>query len=115
MGKKTGRRSAAAGDFEKPLPPLNLVATDVGLNRLFNNGAASVAFTVNPIGTVPTSFIVTSSPGSFTGEGSSSPILVQGLQTNVSYTFTAVAINNNGTSIPSAASVSKLITTWRLV
>jgi hypothetical protein len=111
VGKKSGKKSAAAGDFEKPLPPLNPVATDVGTNRLFNNGAATVSFTVDPLSTVPTSFTVRSTPGSFTGEGSASPITVVGLQSNVNYTFKVLATNVNGNSDESVSSNQILATT----
>ena len=64
----------------------------------------SVAFT-EPNGLI-TSYTVTSSPGSITGTGSSSPIVVSGLTTGTAYTFTVTATNSYGTSPASAASAS---------
>lgn len=71
-------------------------------------GAASVAFTApaNDGGAPITNYIVTSSPGDFTGQGTSSPIEVTGLVNGTAYTFTVVAVNSLGTSSASAASNS---------
>lgn len=91
--------------------PTSVVATNTGSGRAFNNGRASVAFSVGTDGGLPTSFTVTSSPGSYTATGSSSPILVTGLQSNTSYTYTVTATNNFGTSLASAASNSITATT----
>ena len=44
MGKKVGRKSQLSGDFELPIPPINVVVTDVGTNRPFNNASAIVSF-----------------------------------------------------------------------
>ena len=41
-------------------------ATNVGTSRAFNNGAASVTFTAGEGGALATSFLVTSTPGSYT-------------------------------------------------
>jgi hypothetical protein len=90
--------------------PTGVSATDVGTSRAYNNGAATVSFTAGP-GATATSFTVTSSPGSYTGSGSSSPITVEGLQSNTSYTFTVVASNAAGSSDPSSASASITATT----
>lgn len=69
-------------------------------------GAASVAFTApaNDGGSAITNYIVTSSPGDFTGQGTTSPIEVTGLVNGTAYTFTVVAVNSLGTSSASAAS-----------
>lgn len=71
-------------------------------------GAASVAFTAptSDGGSAITNYIVTSSPGDFTGQGTSSPISVTGLTNGTAYTFTVVAVNSLGTSAASAASNS---------
>lgn len=70
----------------------------------------SVPFTANATGgSAITGYTVTSSPGSLTGTGASSPIVVSGLTGSTSYTFTVTATNANGTS--SASSASSSITT----
>jgi uncharacterized protein (TIGR02145 family) len=84
-----------------PGAPTNPVAT-AGFAQ------ASVAFNApgSTGGSTITGYRVTSSPGNFTATGGSSPILVTGLSTNVSYTFTVVATNAAGNSVASAASAS---------
>jgi hypothetical protein len=94
-----------------PASPVTLVGTDVGTSRAFNNGAVSVAFADGNGGGVPTSYVVTSSPGGFTNSGNSSPIVVGGLASNTAYTFTAVASNPYGVSASSNSSESVTATT----
>lgn len=96
----------------KPNAPTSVVATDVGTARAFNNGAASVAFSSGGDNGAPiTSFVVTSSPSGFTASGASSPIIVTGLASSTSYTFTVTATNSVGTSDASAASSAITATT----
>jgi len=78
-----------------PEAPTNPVATA-------GNAQASVAFTASASndGGAIMGYTVKSSPGSFTGTGTSSPIAVYGL-TNLSYTFTVYATNAAGNSVPS--------------
>jgi hypothetical protein len=74
-----------------------------------NNAQVSVAFTAGATGgSAITEFTVTSSPGSITASGSSSPLVVTGLTNGTAYTFTMTATNTNGTSV--ASSASSLIT-----
>ena len=94
----------------KPGVPTNVVATDVGTLRPFNNGAASVAFTAGS-GPAATSYTVTSSPGGFTASGASSPLTVTGLASSTQYTYTVTATNAVGTSDASAASAGVTATT----
>lgn len=98
---------------EVPNAPTIGTATDVGTNRAYNNGAATVTFTAPTFnGGLPiTSYLVTSSPGGFTTSGASSPLTVTGLQSSVSYTFTVTATNAIGTSAPSGATASITATT----
>jgi len=110
-GKKTGKKSQASNDFLQPQSPTSVTATDVGTSRAFNNGAASVSFSLPGSSPAATSFTVTSSPGSFTATGASSPLTVTGLQSNTAYTFTVTATNALGTSAPSSASASITATT----
>jgi hypothetical protein len=97
--------------FLQPNAPTIGTATDVGTGRAFNNGAATVTFTPAASGAAATSYTVTSSPGGFTGTGSSSPITVTGLQSNTSYTFTVTGTNGAGTGPASSASSSITATT----
>jgi len=97
--------------FLQPNPPTIVSATDVGTSRAYNNGAATVAFTPAASGAPATSYTVTSSPGGFTGTGSSSPITVAGLQSNTAYTFTVTGTNAAGTGEASSASSSVTATT----
>jgi uncharacterized protein (TIGR02145 family) len=87
--------------FAIPNAPINPVATA-------GNAQASVAFTTptSDGGGTITSYTVTSSPGNYTATGASSPLVVTGLATNQSYTFTVVATNATGNSVASAASGS---------
>lgn len=70
------------------------------------NAQASVAFTApgwtggSPI----TQYTVTSSPGNVVATGTTSPVVVTGLTNGQAYTFTVVATNANGDSVPSAPS-----------
>ena len=114
MSKQAGRMSQSSNDFLAPYAPTIGTATDVGTNRAYNDGAATVTFTApasNGSNFAVTSFTVTSSPGGFTASGASSPLTVTGLQSNVAYTFTAVATNSAGDSPASAASNSITATT----
>jgi outer membrane autotransporter protein len=71
-------------------------------------GQASVSFTApaNNGGSTINSYTVTSSPGGFTGTGTTSPITVTGLTGGTAYTFTVTATNGVGTGAASAASNS---------
>lgn len=85
-----------------PQAPTIGTATDGGTGT-----TVSVAFTAGATGgSAITGFTATSSPGSITGTGASSPITVSGLTTGTAYTFTVTATNANGTSLASAASNS---------
>ena len=96
-----------------PQPPTNLVATDIGTSRAYNNAGASVAFDLptGNGGSTITSYKVTSNPGGYFATGSSSPIVVTGLQANTSYTFSAISTNTIGNSADSTSSSSITATT----
>jgi hypothetical protein len=111
MSKQAGRMSQSANDFLEPFKPIIGTATDIGTNRPFNNGAASVSFTMSVDSPPATSYTVTSNPGNYTGSGSASPITVEGLQSANGYTFTVRATNAVGNSVPSDASNSITATT----
>lgn len=93
-----------------PDAPTIGAATNVGTSRAFNNGSATVAYTAAPTGGTATTFTATSTPGSFTGTGTS-PITVTGLQSATSYTFTVTPTNSTATGPASAASSSITATT----
>jgi hypothetical protein len=92
--------------------PTSVVGTDVGTSRAYNNGAVSVAFSnASYIGTSSiTSYTVTASTGQ-TNSGASSPIIVTGIATGATPTFTVTATNSGGTSLSSSASSSVTVTT----
>ena len=110
IGKKVGKKSQGSNDFLMPRTPTIGTATNVGTGRAFNNGAATVTFTADPTYAAD-SFTVTSTPGSFTGSGASSPITVTGLLSDTAYTFKVTATNTYGTSGESQASNSITATT----
>ena len=101
-----------AGTFIVDVPdtPTIGTATDVGTSRPFNNGAATITASPSATGGIPTSYLATSSPGGFNAT-STSPVTVTGLQTGVSYTFTASATNSTGASQASSSSNSITATT----
>ena len=86
-----------------PDAPTIGAATNVGTSRAYNNGSATVAYTAAATGGPVTTFTATSTPGSFTGTGTS-PITVTGLQSATSYTFAVSAANANGTQTSAASS-----------
>jgi len=79
-----------------------------GVTAVEGNTQATITFTapVDNGGASITSYTVTSSPGSFTSSGASSPRTVTGLTNGVSYTFTVTATNSAGTSVASSSSNS---------
>ena len=87
----------------QPSTPTIGTATDGGTGT-----SANVAFTASSyIGKGTITYTATSSPGGFTGTGSSSPITVSGLTTGTAYTFTVVGTTNYGvTSLTSGSSNS---------
>ena len=93
-----------------PNAPIVGTVTNSGTARAFNNGAMTVAYTSAATGGAGDIFTATSSPGGFTGTGTS-PITVTGLQSQTSYTFTVTAANSTGTSPASTASSSVVATT----
>jgi hypothetical protein len=108
--KRAGKKSLAQNDYLAPAAPLIGTAEDTGSGRSFNDAKVLVTFT--PQGpNDATSFTVTSSPGGYTATDSSSPVILTGLQSGVSYTFTVTATNSYGTSAPSAATSAITATT----
>ena len=81
-------------------------APTIGTATTLSDSAISVAFTPpsDGGGSPITSYTVTSSPGSYTGIGTESPIVVSGLNGGTGYTFTVTATNAAGTSDASGSS-----------
>jgi len=96
--------------FAPPAAPTIGNATDVGTSRAFNNAAATVTFTPNNTGGVASQYFVTSTPGSLTSYGSSSPITITGLTSSTQYTFTVTAQGSFGNSSPSSSTGSLTVT-----
>jgi hypothetical protein len=90
--------------------PTSIVATNSPANRPYNNGKASVSFTPSELGGLVTNYQVTSSPGGYVANGTSSPIEITGLQSNTSYTYTVLA-SNSYSSANSSASAGVTATT----
>jgi hypothetical protein len=111
----TSAVSAATSSITATTVPATIsapTATNSGSSRAFNNGLASISFTEPSTGgSAITGYTVTSSPGSFTGTGASSPITVAGLQSSTQYTYTITATNANGNSTASSASTGVTATT----
>jgi hypothetical protein len=84
-----------------PDQPINPIA-------VAGNAQAIITFTppVSDGGSPITSYTVTSSPEGITATGSSSPITVTGLTNGTAYTFTVIATNTIGNSLPSSISNS---------
>lgn len=103
-----GPESAAS-----PVVPLTLPGAPTGVNATVTSGGVSVAFTppLNTGGAPLDSYTVTSSPGNRTATGASSPIVVSGLTSGVTYTFTVHATTTAGNGPESTPSNS---VTWML-
>jgi len=79
-----------------------------GVFATAGNTSATVIFAApsNNGGSLITSYTVTSTPGGITATNSTSPINVTGLMTGTAYTFTVIATNASGNSVPSVASTT---------
>jgi hypothetical protein len=104
MSKQAGRMSQSANDFLEPKPVTNLVATDVGTNRPFNNGAASVSWTLPADSPAAVSYDITTTPTTVTTNTASTSATITGLASNTSYTVTVIAKNASGNSAGTTSS-----------
>ena len=83
--------------FDEPgVPTINSVSA--------GNGQATISFSAPKSDLPITSYAVTANPGGVVATGNRSPIIVQGLNNGVAYTFTVKAASNAGTGKPSSAS-----------
>jgi hypothetical protein len=91
-----------------PCFPLTIPGAPTSVVATAGNASASVAFTAPASngGSVITGYTVTSSPGSFTATGATSPVNVTGLTNGTAYTFTVIATNAVGNSVASTASTA---------
>ena len=91
-----------------PCFPLTIPGAPTSVVATAGNASASVAFTAPASngGSVITGYTVTSSPGSFTATGATSPINVTGLTNGTAYTFTVIATNAVGNSLASSTSTA---------
>jgi hypothetical protein len=102
-GKRPGKKSQASNDFLTPQAPTGVSATDVGTGRAFNNGAASVTFSLSSGATSFTATATAAGQTTRTATGASSPLVVQSLASGVTYSVTVTATNASGTSAASSA------------
>jgi hypothetical protein len=96
--------------FAAPAAPTIGTATDIGTSRAYNNAAASISFTPSNAAGVATQYYVTSTPGSLTSYGTTSPIIIGGLTSGTSYTFNVTAQGSFGSS-PASSSTGSLTPT----
>lgn len=104
--KRVGKKSLAQNDFLQPSVPTSVSATDVGTARAYNDGAATVSFSLPAGSPAATSYTVTATAAgqtTRTATGASSPLTVTGLASAVSYSITVTATNASGTSAASSA------------
>ena len=98
--KKIGRKSSAQDNFLEPSAVTSPIVTNVGTGRAYNNGAASLSWTLPAASPPATLYTITSSPATTTQTTSSTSYTFTGLASATSYTFTIVASNAAGSSQP---------------
>ena len=96
-----------------PAIPTEVVATNTGSARAFNNARTSLTFTQPGTAGVATSYLITAVPvgggTTVTTTGSASPIAITGLLSNTSYTYTVTANNSYGQMV--SATTSSILST----
>jgi hypothetical protein len=102
-----GSAILSQGRFGLYIPPTAPSAPTIGTATAASATSAVVSFTpAGDGGSAITGYTVTSSPGGITATGLQTPVLITGLTSGVSYTFTVTATNAIGTSAASSASNS---------
>ena len=103
----------SASSASNSVTPITVPGAPTSVSAAEGNTQATITFTapVSNGGSAITGYTVTSSPGSFAGTGSSSPITVTGLTNGSTYTFTVTATNAAGTGSSSSASNSVTLST----
>ena len=96
MSKQAGRMSQGANDFLAPYAPTIGTATNVGTNRGYNDGAATVTFTASGPNTADSFTAYAVEDPTKTATGSSSPLTVTGLTSTSNYTFKVYGTNTSG-------------------
>jgi len=102
--------NAGQGEEVAPLAVTGLTATDVGTNMAYNNGAASLSWTLPSNSNPATLYTITSTPATTTQTTASTSYIFTGLASNTAYTFTVVPSNTHGSG-PSTTSSSITATT----
>ena len=112
MAKKVGKHSAAANDFLEPKPVVITSATDIGTERVLNNGAINIIWTLPAGSPEATLYTITPSPAvsgaPWTTTGLS--YLAQGLASDQLYTFSIVASNGAGAAAATVTSAVRSTT-----
>jgi hypothetical protein len=104
--KRKGIKSSAQDNFLEPNAVINLTATDVGTNRAYNNGAANLSWDLPAASPPATLYTITTSPTTTTQTTANKTFVFEGLASETAYTFTVVASNAAGNSLPATASVT---------
>ena len=110
ISKKRGIKSSAQDNFLEPNAVTSLSAVDVGTGRPYNDGAASLSWSLPAASPPATLYTITTTPASSTQTTTSTSYTFTGLASATSYTFTVVASNAAGSS-PATTSSSVTITT----
>ena len=111
--KESGGRSSQQNDFLSSPAPINVVATNVGTSRAFDNGAASVSFELPAGSPAAISFTVTAvatGETTRTATGATSPIVVENLKSATTYTVSVTATYATETS-PESSTTTVAVTT----
>jgi uncharacterized protein (TIGR02145 family) len=100
-GSSSSSSSVSITPITVPDPPTNV---QVAVNDVA--GSATIDFTdpASNGGSAITTYTVTSNPSGFTVTGISSPLIFDNLTSGTTYTFTVVATNTAGNSLPSLTS-----------